>query len=221
MKILVSSFTSGGTIEKILKNEKFDELILLSSNAFLKKAEEFIKLKKIKGVVAKINAFKIEPLMQVIGNIFLKYKNNGLVVNITEGNNLIAASLLSASYYFGFKTLTVTENSQIIELPTLSLMNLNHLNKSAKKWLKEIKENIINGEIELRDLSRGISSQRLTKPLKILERAGFIEKISSRTRSQEGMKVKLDLEEKEVSKRTITIKLTPLGNLYSRFMPQK
>lgn len=199
MKILLSGFTSGQTIEKILEVEYFDKVMLFSPPNFIGKVNDFLKRNKIKGNYYKIDSFNLNSQFNIIGDRIKKKENEELVVNITEGNNLMAATFLSIAYYYGLRTYFVLKG-KIIKLPTTSLKdNKNYLTSSAKKWLIEIKQRSGSEGITLKDLSKGVNSQTLTVPLKILKNAGLIEITM-------------------LNKRTKYIKLTPLGNMYSRFM---
>jgi hypothetical protein len=195
-KVLISSFTSGETVKKMLKFYSFDYVVLFCSDKFLDKAEKFIKANKLKGEVCLIDAFNINPLMQVIGNKVSELSSERLIVNITEGTNLMASVFLASSYYYGLRTFIFIDDG-LIELPITSLKETRYLTESAKKWLKEIKKS--RGVISLSNLANGINAQRLTVPLRILRKAGFIEMESLKYGNK-------------------TIKLTELGELYGGFM---
>ena len=195
-KVLISSFTSGETVKKMLKFDSFDYVVLFCSDKFLGSAEKFMKSNKLKGEVCLIDAFNINPLMQVIGNKVAELSSERLIVNITEGNNLMASVFLASSYYYGLRTFIFIDDG-LIELPITSLKETRYLTESAKKWLKEIKKS--EGVISLSNLANGINAQRLTVPLRILRKAGFIEMESLKYGNK-------------------TIKLTELGELYGGFM---
>lgn len=218
MKILFSGFTSGGTIEKIIKAERFNRVIIFTSEKFVSKAKDFLKSIKLRGQITKLNPFELNSLMQVVGNEIKKNSMHQLIINITEGTNLMAAAFLCSSYYYGIRTVSVNDDC-VIELPIPSLKEMRILPESSKRWLINISKESYDGSIPLMHLSKGISPQRLAVPLRILKKAGFIEIEHAKIKKVASENDELGIsEEIEVNKRSKIVKLTPLGRLYSSFI---
>jgi DNA-binding transcriptional ArsR family regulator len=224
MKYLISGFTSGETITALRKKESFDHLVVFTSELNQEKAKKFIKSGDNYYVV---DFFNLNSFIAMLGKVIPTIKGE-MVVNITEGTNLAAAGLLATSYYYGLRTVFVLKD-KIIEFPVPAIKQ-DILSESSKEWLKKIYSHLklkdYSTTITYSELSEGISSQRLSRPLRLLNMAGLIEIRTNYC----GKKIELPEDETLsneegiegesicVKKQVKSVRLTPLGRLYCGFM---
>jgi len=223
MKILLSGLSKGETFKKILKKESFDKVIIFTSNKYVARAKKL--LKKFQGKVYEVDAFDLQSLMQSIGNVIATLKGN-IVINITDGTNLMAAAFLCTSYYQGFRTLYVSENN-ILEMPVPKLKKY-FLTKTAKYWLNKInglmREKRKKGLPEILTAKEiSYNTRKLSRPLRLLEKAGLIKtnyhhRFKKIPLEKTDFIESLEYDEKPKKIRVRCIELTPLGVLYGKFI---
>lgn len=181
--ILISNFSSGGTIDTIKKKYSFNKTILLTSKELEEKAKKYDSKAEIKI----INPFSKNTIKEICTQIFneIKKTKEEVIINITEGTNSMAAAATVAAYYTGVKAINVN-NKEIIELQTPPNSYEDYLTKKTTILLKKIQEKTkTTGVIEQSGLTS--NPRRISRQLKSLETAGLIE------RNKEGTKKEIRL----------------------------
>ncbi|MCB9361880.1 hypothetical protein H6504_00450 [Candidatus Woesearchaeota archaeon] len=173
MKVLVSTYSNGSTVDRIFREQNFEKLILLTSSDFSKQAKEYKKCKKSEVII--IDPFDhMTTTLKIIRK--LKSMNNEYFINITEGTNIMAAACLTCAYYLGIGAMYVAKD-QIISIPIPGTGYSKQISSSAKQTLSKIdKELQAMDSITQSQLAGTTQSQKYTVPLAILEKACLIER---------------------------------------------
>ena len=164
--ILLSTYSNGKSIDVLNNKYKFDKIIVFTGKKYIEDVKKYSEFQII-------DPFDVQEISLSMINT-IKSISEDIMINITEGTNVMAAGALTASYYTGIKTVYVSKED-IVTLPVPSSGYDGYLTKKTKILLKKINELAGTSEVIQSNLTTG-NAQTLTFPLRKLEKAKLVER---------------------------------------------